>query len=237
MRLDHAFRPDVERYLEADDRLLLPAGSVEQHGPAVATGIDYIIATAVAEAAGERLGVYAAPPLCYGMSLHHAAFAGTASLKPSTYLAVVADLLTFFVRHGFRRVVVVNGHGGNVPSLKAAAAEVAYENEGARITIRNWYDPPEVERLIDEYFGAGEGSHATPSETSILMHLRPELVGDVARVKPTKAGLITWQPGPADLREHYPEGNIGSDPARASAEIGAVLFEAAVEGVIEVAGK
>jgi creatinine amidohydrolase len=237
MRLDHAFRPDVEQYLEDDDRLLLPAGSVEQHGPAVATGIDYIIATAVAEAAGERLGVYVAPPLCYGMSLHHAAFAGTASLRPSTYLAMVADLLTFFVRHGFRRVVVVNGHGGNVPSLKAAAAEVAYENEGARITICNWYDPPGVERLIDEYFGGAEGSHATPSETSILMHLRPELVGDVARVKPTEAGLITWQPGPADLRQYYPEGNIGSDPARASAEIGAELFEAAVQGVIEVANK
>lgn len=237
MRLDHAFRPDVEQYLKKDDRLLLPTGSVEQHGPAVATGIDYIIATAVAEAAAERLGVYVAPPLCYGMSLHHAAFAGTASLKPSTYLALVADLLTFFVRHGFRRVVVVNGHGGNVPTLKAAAAEVAYENEGARVTIRNWYDSAEVERLIDEYFGAGEGSHATPSETSILMHLRPDLVGDVAQVKPTEANLITWQPGPADLREHYPEGNIGSEPARASAEIGAELFEAAVEGVIEVASK
>jgi creatinine amidohydrolase len=237
MRLDHAFRPDVEQYLKDDDRLLLPAGSVEQHGPAVATGIDYIIATAVAEAAGERLGVYVAPPLCYGMSLHHAAFAGTASLRPSTYLAMAADLLTFFVRQGFRRVVVVNGHGGNVPSLKAAAAEVAYENEGARITIHNWYDPPEVERLIEEYFGAAEGSHATPSETSVLMHLRPELVGDVARVKPTEAGLITWQPGPADLRQYYPEGNIGSDPTRASAEIGAELFEAAVDGVIGVASK
>lgn len=237
MRLDHAFRPDVEQYLEDDDRLLLPAGSVEQHGPAVATGIDYIIATAVAEAAGERLGVYVAPPLCYGMSLHHAAFAGTASLKPSTYLAMVADLLTFFVRHGFRRVVVVNGHGGNVSTLKAAAAEVAYENEGARVTIRNWYDSAEVERLIGEYFGDAEGSHATPSETSILMHLRPELVGDLGRVKATEAGLITWQPGPVDLRGYYPEGNIGSDPARASAEIGAELFEAAVAGVAEVASK
>ena len=167
MRLDHAFWPDVERYLKTDERLLLPAGSVEQHGPAVATGIDYIIATAVAEAAAERLGVYAAPPLCYGMSLHHAAFAGTASLKPSTYLAVVADLLTLFVRHGFRRVVVVNGHGGNVPTLKAAAAEVAYEHDDARITIRSWYDFAEVVKLVDGYFGAAEGSHATPSEVGL----------------------------------------------------------------------
>ncbi len=237
MRLDHAFWPDVERYLKTDDRLLLPTGSVEQHGPAVATGIDYIIATAVAEAAAERLGVYVAPPLCYGMSLHHAAFAGTASHKPSVYYDVIVDLLAYFARHGFRRVVVVNGHGGNVPTLKAAATEVAYEHDDARVSIQNWYDFAEVAKLVDGYFGAAEGSHVTPSEVSILMYLRPELVGDVARGKPTEAGLITWQPGPADLRQYYPEGVIGSDPSRASAEVGAELFEASVEGVIRIAGK
>jgi creatinine amidohydrolase len=232
MRLDHAFWPDVERYLKNDERLLLPVGSVEQHGPAVATGIDYLIATAVAEAAAERLGVYAAPPLCYGMSLHHAAFAGTASLRPSVYLAVVVDLLSYFVRHGFRRVVVVNGHGGNVPTLKAAAAEVAYEHADARVVIRNWYEPERVAALIEEYFGAAEGSHATPSEVSILMYLRPELVGEVAGIKAPEAGLIGWQAGPGDLRRYYPEGVVGSEPARASAEIGAELFEAAVAGVV-----
>jgi creatinine amidohydrolase len=232
MRLDHAFWPDVERYLKNDERLLLPVGSVEQHGPAVATGIDYLIATAVAEAAAERLGVYAAPPLCYGMSLHHAAFAGTASLRPSVYLAVVVDLLSYFVRHGFRRVVVVNGHGGNVPTLKAAASEVAYEHADARVVIRNWYEPERVAALIEEYFGAAEGSHATPSEVSILMYLRPELVGEVAGIKAPEAGLIGWQAGPGDLRRYYPEGVVGSEPARASAEIGAELFEAAVAGVV-----
>ncbi len=237
MRLDHAFWPDVEKYLEGDDRLLLPTGSVEQHGPAVATGIDYIIATAVAGAAAERMGIYVAPPLCYGMSLHHASFAGTASLKPSSYLRLLVDLLGFLVAHGFKRVVVVNGHGGNAPTLNAAAAEVAYEHEGAHILIQNWYDLEAVEKLIEKAFGAKEGSHATPAETSLLMYLRPELVGDVSKVALTEPCLIAWHPGAKDLREHYPQGAVGSDAKLASAEIGEKLFELAVAGIVEVVGK
>jgi creatinine amidohydrolase len=235
MRLDYAFWPDVEDYLKKDDRILIPTGSVEQHGPAVATGIDYIIAEGVAERAAERLGVYAAPPLCYGMSLHHAAFPGTASLKPSAYLLLLTDLFGFFVREGFKRVVAVNGHGGNVPTLKAAAAEVAYEHDGARILIQNWYDPPEVAKRIEEAFGSKEGSHVTPAEVSILMYLRPELVGDVTQVKRTEPGLIKWQAGRRDIRDYYPQGAVGSDPSLASAELGKELLELAVDGVAKAA--
>jgi creatinine amidohydrolase len=235
MRLDYAFWPDVEEYLKKDGRILLPVGSVEQHGPAVATGIDYIIAAAVAEAAAERLGVYVTPPLWCGMSLHHAAFPGTVSLKASAYLHMLVDLFLFFADQGFNRVTVVNGHGGNVPTLKAAAAEAAYERDGIRILIQNWYDVADVEKRIGEAFGDKEGSHVTPAEVSILMYLRPELVGDVGQLKSTEPGLIAWQPGRSDIREHYAEGIIGSDPRLASAEIGKKLFELAVEGLAKVA--
>jgi creatinine amidohydrolase len=231
MRLDYAFWPDVEDYLRKDDRLLIPVGSVEQHGPAVATGIDYIIPEAVAERVAEKLGIYVAPPLCYGMSLHHAAFAGTASLKPSTYLRLLTDLFDFLAGQGFKRLSVVNGHGGNVPTLKAAAAEVAYEHDDARLLIQSWYDPPAVAARVAEVFGANEGSHVTPSEVSILMYLRPELVGDVSQIVRTEPGLIKWHPGRGDLREYYPQGAVGSDPSLASADIGKELFELAVEGV------
>jgi len=234
MRLDYAYWPDVERYLEGDNRLFLPTGSVEQHGPAVATGIDYIIAAAVAEAAAERLGVYVTPAMWCGMSLHHGAFPGTASLRPPGYLHMLTDLFGFLVGQGFGRLVVVNGHGGNVPTLKAAAAEVADEHDGARILIQNWYDLAEVAKRINEAFGSSEGSHVTPAEVSVLMHIRPELVGDVKRLKATEPGLITWQPGRSDIRKRYPQGIIGSDPRLASPGVGKELFELAVEGVAEV---
>lgn len=233
MRLDYAFWPDVEKYLKADDRLLIPAGSVEQHGPAIAMGIDYLIAAAVAETAGEKMGLYVAPPLAYGMSVHHAAFAGTASLKPSSYLHMLSDLLTFFAQHGFRRVALVNGHGGNVPSLKAAVAEVSYEIPGTRFLVFSWYEGAGVRRRIEEEFGPSEGSHTTPSEVSILMHLRPELVGDLKGVNQTEPGLITWHPGPEDLRKYYPQGAIGSNPRLASAALGKELFDLAVEALQE----
>jgi len=234
MRLDYAFWPAVEEYLKKEDRLIIPLGSVEQHGPAVALGIDYIIAAAVAEAAGERLGLYVAPPLVYGMSLHHAAFAGTASLTPAAYLHMLTDLFGFFVAHGFRRLALVNGHGGNVPTLKAAAAEVSYRHEGARVVVMNWYEAEKVCRRVEDEFGPSEGSHATPSEISVLMYLRPELVGDVAKVNRTEAGLIKWHPGPKDLRQYYPQGAVGSDARLASPALGKELFELAVEGVVEV---
>jgi creatinine amidohydrolase len=234
MRLERTFWPDVERYLKKDDRLIIPAGSVEQHGPAVAAGIDYIIAEAVSNKAADEAGVYCAPALCYGMSLHHGGFPGTASLKPSSYLNMLIDLLTFFVDGGFRRIVVVNGHGGNAAPLKAAAAEVAYERPDARIAPRDWYGVGEVAKLIEEAFADKEGSHVTPAEVSVLMHVDPELVGDVSGIERTPPGLITWAPGRDDLREHYPTGAVGSDPSLASAEIGRRLFEASVRGVLDV---
>jgi len=233
MRLDYAFGPDVAEYLKKENRLLLPAGSVEQHGPAVATGIDYLIAEAVAAEAADRLALYCAPPLCYGMSLHHASFAGTASVRPTVYLPFLVDLFTFFVDQGFTKIVVVNGHGGNLPSLTAAAGEVAYGRPGTRIKIQNWYQGEAVTQRLEEAFGGREGSHATPGEISVLMYLRPELVGEAAAVEYTEPGRITWVPAPGDLREHYPQGAVGSDASLASAEIGAELFELAVEGVIE----
>jgi creatinine amidohydrolase len=180
MRIDRSTWPQVAEYLKRDNRFILPAGSVEQHGPAVATGIDYIVPTAVAARASEESGVIIAPPLAYGMSLHHAAFAGTLSLRPTVYLAMLIDLFTFMYRQGFRRILVLNGHGGNVPTLKAAAGQASYELEGIRIYVRSYYELPSVVEIIDEELGPGEGSHATPSEVSMLMYLEPELVGDLS---------------------------------------------------------
>jgi creatinine amidohydrolase len=237
MRIDRLNWPDVAEYLKRDNRLILPVGSVEQHGPAVATGIDYIVPTAVAERAGEEAGVMVAPPLTYGMSLHHAAFAGTLSLRPTVYLSMVIDLFAFAYHQGFRRILVLNGHGGNVPTLKAAAGQASYELEGVRIYIRSYYELPSVVEIIEEELGPGEGSHATPSEVSMLMYLEPELVGDLSAHEKSEPGLITWHPAPSDMEQYYPQGPVGADPDLASPELGKRLFDAAVADVVEILGK
>jgi creatinine amidohydrolase len=235
--MDRSTWPQVAEYLKRDNRLILPTGSVEQHGPAVATGIDYIIPTAVAERAGKETDVMVAPPLTYGMSLHHAAFAGTLSLRPTVYLPMIIDLLAFAYRQGFRRILVLNGHGGNVPTLKAAAGQASYELEGVRIYVRSYYELPSVVEIIEEELGPGEGSHATPSEVSILMYLEPEMVGDLSGQEMSDAGLITWHPAPSDFQKYYPHGAVGADPNLASRELGKRLFDAAVTDVVEILKK
>src|SRR5438046_2410192 len=104
---DHSWL-QVRDYLAHDDRLILPIGAVEQHGRQIGLGCDYLIAERVANDTGARVNVMVAPPLAYGMSLHHMKFAGTLSLHPATLTLVLDDLLRSMYTHGFRRILVVN---------------------------------------------------------------------------------------------------------------------------------
>ena len=109
MLLEEFSYPEVEAYLKEKDIILVPIGSVEQHSPYGLIGTDFMTAEAVARSVGEDLGVLVAPTLCYGVSPHHMAFAGTVALRPDTMIAVVTDIVDSLVAHGFRRVIFVNG--------------------------------------------------------------------------------------------------------------------------------
>jgi creatinine amidohydrolase len=110
---------------------VLPVGAVEQHGPHLPTSTDIRIATAVAERAADQAAehhgvpVVLAPGVCFGASQHHLGFGGTISLRPETLLAVLGDVLGSLATSGARRVLIVNGHGGNVGICHAAAASAA----------------------------------------------------------------------------------------------------------------
>ena len=104
MRIDYATYLQTEEYLKRDDRIIVALGSVEQHGKAVATGIDYLIPQAIAERAADDLNLLCTPPLPFGCSLHHAAFPGTVSVRPTTFIALLDDLFDFLYRQGFRRI-------------------------------------------------------------------------------------------------------------------------------------
>jgi len=114
--------------------------------------------------------------------------------------------------------------------MKAAASEVSYRLEGVRVYTYSYFDFEEVALLNEKFFGDDGGSHVTPGEVSLLMHLYPELVGDLSGEVKTEPGLIKWHPSPADWKEYYLTGNVGSDPKLASAEFGEELFDAAVRG-------
>ncbi|MEI6502228.1 MAG: creatininase family protein, partial [Armatimonadota bacterium] len=113
--------------------VVAPFGSVEQHGPALPVDTDVRIAERIAtdgaQAACERFGVQSLvlPTMPYGLALHHMRFPGTISLQPETYVAVIADVLRCVVRHGFRKIAVITGHGGNTPALDLAMEKIVAE--------------------------------------------------------------------------------------------------------------
>lgn len=120
---------EVETYLGRDRIVLVPIGSTEQHGPAGVLGVDTLVAITLCEDAAQRGDVLVAPPLWYGDSSHHTGFAGTISLRPDTMIQVVRDVCRSLAKHGFDRIVLVNGHkGSNLPSL-TSAVRVLHEEE------------------------------------------------------------------------------------------------------------
>ena len=100
--------PEVAEYVQRDDRLILVVGSTEQHGRHLTFATDVWTPWEIAQRVSETTGVLLAPPLNYGMSLHHLGFPGTLSLRPRTLSAVVVDLLESAYEHGFRRILVLN---------------------------------------------------------------------------------------------------------------------------------
>lgn len=228
---------EVESYLRTRTGILLPIGATEQHGPSGLLGTDSICAEVVARGAGDMAEAMVAPTLGIGMSEHHMRFPGSMTLAPTTLIAVVRDCVVSLAEHGFRRFLFVNGHGGNVATLRAAFAEIHNEQRrslgsGApdlRLACVNWWEAEGVARLAREMFGAGEGLHATPSEVSVALAAYPN------QVRPAVLEPVTATVGPIndsrDFRRRFPDGRIGSDPSLASEECGRRLTELAVVGV------
>lgn len=132
----------VGDYLKSDDRAVVPLGSCEQHAY-LSLLTDAILAERVAVEAAEPLGVPVFPALPYGVSPYFLGFPGTVALKLETYLAVVRDVLDSLARHGFRRILVVNGHGGNSPA-GTAAVEWMETQPDVRVKFHNWWSAPET---------------------------------------------------------------------------------------------
>ena len=149
----------VEAYLERDDRIVLPLGSTEQHAY-LSLATDSILAERIAVEAGEPLGIPVLPVLSYGLVPSFAAFPGSPSLTEETYSAVVRELLASLHAQGFRRFLIVNGHGGNVPVAEPVADWAAAA--GAEVPFHNWWNSQGVWVLVEEI--DPEGSHASWTE-------------------------------------------------------------------------
>jgi creatinine amidohydrolase len=231
---------EIEDYLRRSTGILIPIGSTEQHGPTGLIGTDAICPETIARGVAEELDVLVAPTLSIGMAQHHLGFPGSITLRPSTLLAVIRDVVNSLARHGFDRLYFLNGHGGNIATVTAAFSEIYAESSlgtavrdrlQLRCKLANWWVGRRVKALSQELFGEAEGSHATPAEVSLSYFAYPDAVKS-AEMSPKVApkGEIL---DASDYRQRFPDGRIGSDPSLASIEAGAKLYKASIADVVE----
>ena len=244
--LAHLRAPDIARRLQADSIVVQPLGAVEQHGPHLPFNTDLLIAERVATAAVERVGdevdAWLLPPLAYTKSNEHAWSPGTIWLSAATLLAVLDDLGRCIAMTPARRLVFLNGHGGNSALVNVANRELRLHHGLMTFLAHPGLPPDQGGASTAEELGMG--IHGGLNETSIMLHLAPELVDLAAarrRVPEHLAanryvrfgGAVSFGWLSNDFGD---DGHIG-DPTTATAELGATLFDAAVEAFCGALGE
>ncbi len=234
--------PEIASNINTDSILLLPIGAIEQHGPHLPLSVDHVIAdetaTAVVEACGEELDVWQLPSLSISKSNEHAWSPGTLYYSPDTMAAVLRDIARGIASTGAERLVLLNGHGGNTTHLGTALRELRLEF-GLKTFLMHPSLPPAYGGASTEE-ELGMGIHGGRDETSVFMHLRPELVhlnkaerrvpeglAENTHVKFGGSTSFGWL-----SNDFFADGYIG-DPTGASAALGEQLFAGAVDTLCE----
>ena len=210
--------------LSKDTPIVIPTAALEQHGHHLPVFTDSILVGEITRRAEQALAkhVLLTPVMWLGNSAHHLDFAGTMSAGPRTYIDLVVDMVENFITHGFRRIVIVNGHGGNNVPGDQAVFEVRqrHRERDDLLLIFSCYwalgaKPHEADRSIEQQ-GMG---HACEWETSMILALRPELVGDyraAANVDP--AGQFDPAHRAWTTKDRSAAGHIGNPSAAAKAK-------------------
>ncbi|MFW9862950.1 MAG: creatininase family protein [Candidatus Thorarchaeota archaeon] len=177
-RLSKMTWPEVEERLQECDTVIVPIGSVEQHGPALPLDNDHFIAQRVSEMVAEHLWpdtkVTITPPIAYGYSPHHMDFKGTITLQESTLANVIVDVCAALAQHGFSKIVLINGHGGNETAI-SMALHILRDMSSAKVYHIDWWTM--AADTIKEV-ATPPVFHACDLETSVAWHLGQRIVED-----------------------------------------------------------
>jgi creatinine amidohydrolase len=212
----------VEEYLRRDDRAVLPLGCTEQHAY-LSLSTDSILAERLAVEVAEPLGVPVFPVLTYGITPYFRAFPGTITLRVKTYMSVVGDILDAIAEHGFKRILIVNGHGGNTP-VQGFVGEWIADHPGMRITFHNWWNAPKVWAQVQAIDPVA--SHASWMENFPWTRLPKVEVpsGQKAMCDSEKIRRLD----PKSVREYLNDGNYGGLYQRRDEEM-MKIWQTAVE--------
>ena len=193
----------VEEYLQQDDRAVLPLGSTEQHAY-LSLSVDSILAECLAVEAAEPLGVPVFPVLAYGITPYFRAFPGTITLRVETYLSILRDILNAMAEQGFKRILIVNGHGGNTPA-QGLIGEWMADHPGVRIKFHNWWNAPKVWAQVQAIDPVA--SHASWMENFPWTRLAK--IDMPSEQKPMSDSEKLRRLDPKSLREYLKDGNYG----------------------------
>ncbi|MBU0516242.1 MAG: creatininase family protein [Proteobacteria bacterium] len=233
MDIDRLTRDQFQRAVGETDLVILPVGAVEQHGPHLPLGTDFFHAQELARAVARRTGCLVAPALTYGVCRSTALFPGSLTIRPETLKALALDVGAALFRQGLRRLLMVTGHAGSghMPMLIEAGEALRDRFPGTVIAVVNVLDLlTEVYEETDDLITDDQDGHAGEVETSLMIHLHPDLVRGTAEAEyPTFPKYILSR----DPRKYWP-GGVWGDPTRATRDKGEQLFQAEVEKLVQL---
>lgn len=223
---------DAKTYFQSNDVILVPVGSNEQHGPQNPLGTDHLIALKLAEEASMRTGVIHLPVVPIGVSPHHRQFWGTVYVKPDVFKAYIRDICLSLKPYGVHKIVVVNGHGGNTPSLRELARDL--REHGMFLSVFIWWAASK--KGLPNLFTAKERRHASAEETSMNLALFPDLV-EVSKAVDEKVRTLFPKASRGiflglDTVDYSDSGVLGIS-STASVEKGRQVFETAVVELVK----
>ena len=230
---------DLRAKAKANAVVVLPVASMEQHGPHLPVGVDTILCEGVCKAGAERAAgnvpVVVAPTLWCGLAEHHMAFGGTFTFDVPTYRAVLLAFLKSLERHGFCRILIVNGHGGNIAALNAFLPDFARET-GVRVLAATYFElaASDIAPLLEDQTGV---QHACEVETSLMMVLAPDTVkhdriGEAfGRRGNGPAGAFRTIPMRFRSFKDVTDSGVNGDARRASRQKGEKLLAVCAEGL------
>lgn len=243
--------PEVNKAVEQKKVVLLPIGSTEQHGPHLPLDVDNLIATSVCLEAGRRAPdkILVAPAISYGYNIHALDYPGTMHVGHEHLLGYCLDVCKSFAFHGFKRIVIVNGHGGNSAVLELVSRRAILETD-ALVTSFMWLsllgkDPSFIPSVRESVFPGGSG-HACEIETSLYLHLAGEKVqmgkakDHIAWYNQKGTSAFQWGDlfggGPVSVFEWastFLEDGVFGQPTLATAEKGLRIFEETVGHLVQ----
>lgn len=231
--------PEIDAAAAANRVVILPTGSTEQHGRHLPLDVDVFLAESVCLEVGKRMSnrVLVLPPISYGLNLHHIDFPGTIHIEPDVFIAFGVNITKSVAYHGFKKILIVNGHGSNTSPIDLVARRTVLETDALCAAVN--YIPLALD-AFNTVKDTPVVAHADEFETSLYLHLAPE------RVQMDKADADTDVVGKHfssdsttavrfnDYWSRWTQLGVHGDATTATAEKGAVIFEAAVSTLVEI---